>query len=226
MSSLALVALLEAISEIGDLYVGRPTVSASPAVLKKLRATGRAQTVLLSSHFERYFYAVNEEAVTHLNVNAVSSAALPNSLKLLHSKDPVNDVADTDWERRDAKLVAFLTAEGWLWNPTLSGTLNHTRLLAWMSAPKPKNLVRYYKYWEIADIFSAVTRSEHTRTRLWLGVQELVEKRNNIAHGDYTAQATNADVQRFTKTVRVFCTRADARLGAVLRRYCPGPSPW
>ena len=42
---------------------------------------------------------------------------------------------------------------------------------------------RYFAYWGIPDIFEHITRSATTRGRLYLPVSELIDKRNNIAHG-------------------------------------------
>jgi hypothetical protein len=119
-----------------------------------------------------------------INAVAVVGANLPERLKLLHSRTSVDAMLKTDWEHRAEKLRAFIESEAWLWSKHRVGTLNHEQLLTWMKAPTPKNLVRYYRYWEIEDIFSAVTRAVHTRTDLWLKIEELVHKRNNIAHGD------------------------------------------
>lgn len=227
MPSSAFLALKVALKEVSDLRrADRSVVSTSAAALRLARALGRAQVVLLSSHFERYLYAVNEEAITYLNAKAVVAASLSADLKLLHSRQPIDELAETAWDRRSEKLTQFLSDDGWLWNTGLTGVLSHSRLLAWMKAPKPESLVRYYKYWGIKDVFTQVTRKPHTRNLLWLGVQELVDKRNNIAHGDVSAQATQIDIDRYASSVRTFCERADRLLARILARLTPGHAPW
>ncbi len=47
---------------------------------------------------------------------------------------------------------------------------------------------------------------------MYLLVSELIDKRNNIAHGDSAEQATTSDVQRYAKTVMTFCSRAEVAL--------------
>jgi len=66
MPSEALRAFKTALGEIVDLRsVARPSLASSS--LRLARAAGRAQAVLLSAHFERYLYAINEEAIEFLN---------------------------------------------------------------------------------------------------------------------------------------------------------------
>src|SRR5215211_3731370 len=183
MSSLALQAFLVALDEVIDLgSASRPLVFPTSEALRLARAIGRGQIVLLSSHFERYFYAANEELISFLNDNQVTGDKLPERLRLLHSASPIDDLGTTGWEHRSNQLRAFVEADGWLWSNKLTGGLSHDRMLAWMKAPRPQSLVRYYSYWGINDIFSAITRNRIVRGELWLGVQGLVDLRNNIAH--------------------------------------------
>jgi hypothetical protein len=57
-----------------------PSLSERTDSLRIARAVGRAQVVLLSSHFERYFYAVNEEAVDFVNAKHISATVLSSRL--------------------------------------------------------------------------------------------------------------------------------------------------
>jgi hypothetical protein len=226
MPSTALTDFLSALEEVSHLTSmqsggRRPDATA----LRGDRVLGRAAIVLVSSHFERYVRAINEEVVDFLNAAAVMPTRVPVETRLLHSQAPIDELAATGWEKREAKLLTFITTDSWLWGMTGAGRLEHSRLLRWMKAPSPDNLVRYYKYWGITDIFAAITRSPQTRGRLWLGIKELVERRNNIAHGDLTAQATGGDVRRYLESARSFCARSDRRLGRVMSLMV-GKTPW
>jgi hypothetical protein len=157
MPSVALQQFLAALDEVGHLgNASHPTLTPNaPESLSLARAVGRGQIVLLSSHFERYFYAVNEELVAFLNVRQLNGSRLPVNVRLLHSAVPVDELGKTGWEQRLDKLETFATEDGWLWTQNAPGALLHERLLVWMKAPKPESLVRYYRYWGVDDIFTA-----------------------------------------------------------------------
>lgn len=223
MTSAALTGLVSALDEVRDLESVYPPIRGS---LRTARAVGRAGVVLLSGHFERYFFAVNEEAATFLNASAVPRAAIPQELRLVHSWAPVDALGRIQWDNRGGKLEEFVGTDGWLWRDGHQGRVDHDRLLEWMGSPAPKNLLRYYRQWGIADIFTTITRRPQSRSRLWLAVSELVDKRNNIAHGDVAAEASRGDVRRYKDTVFTFCSRADRALSKQLERLVNAPGPW
>ncbi|WP_407193661.1 HEPN domain-containing protein [Bradyrhizobium sp. STM 3566] len=198
----------------------------APESLRLARAVGRGQAVLLSSHFERYIYSLNEELVAFLNRQNLSGARFPNSIRLQHSMMPIDELGRTGWENRAPKLTDFVSSESWIWTDHSTGNLVHDRLLLWMKAPHPKDLVRFFKLWGAEDIFKAITRTESARKALWLGVQGLVDLRNNIAHGDFTAQATQADISRYMRGIRDFCDRVDRKVAVVVAKQFSVPRPW
>jgi hypothetical protein len=154
VASGSLDAFDRAVDEVADLQRADPTpLGATPSDPARTRAVGRASVVLLSSHFERYVYAINEEATGAINSSALAGADLPMRLRLLHSRSSVDGLVETGWERRGEQLEKFVQAEAWLWGGEARGALEHERLLSWMKAPTPANLVKYYKYWGIVDIF-------------------------------------------------------------------------
>ncbi|HEY3924705.1 MAG TPA: HEPN domain-containing protein [Acidothermaceae bacterium] len=201
---------------------------ASGSLAVAAKAHGRACTVLLSSHFERYLYAVNEEAVDWLNANPYPLSALPEEIILLHSQDAIDDLGRTGWLKRATKLREFLLTDGPLWAPASStGSLDHSRLLTWMKTPKPYEVLRFYRQYGIDDVFTSITRSKQARSELWLTINELVEKRNNIAHGDMQTESLPSSITTYTNVVVRFTESADKLLARNLRRRCGTlAAPW
>lgn len=226
--SAALTALYETLGEVEALQRANPSpLSSAPFKRPDVtRAIGRSQIVLLSSHLERYIYALNEEAVEALVCRAVPVAKLASSFRLLHARAPVEALASTAWENRSDALKMFAETEARLWmDGAIAVDLEAARLLEWMKAPSSKSMVRYFKQWGIDDIFRAITRTPTNRTDLWLRIDGLVEKRNNIAHGDASVEATYLDISRYLGGVRRFTERADRVLGRQLQMLL-GERPW
>lgn len=213
--------------EVKDLESVNPSPTGSvPSDPTVTRVIGRASVVLLSSHFERYFYSINEEVVTYLNLQSIPSEQYPEEVRILHAKSTLDEIGATAWENRAQKLYEYSSNEAWLWSPGQTGQLDHNRFLAWMKAPKPKKIVRYYKYWQIKNIFEAVTRKASHKNDLFFSLQSLVELRNNIAHGDPAAQATQRDVKKYLKSVETFCERADRKLSSQIKKLFYCDKPW
>jgi hypothetical protein len=224
----ALQSLLTSLEEIEALQRANPSPTGSaPSRPDVTRAIGRASVVLLSGHLERYLRNVNEEATSVVNGAGVLSDSIPTPLRLLNLRDPIDQLAALEWTERRAALESLMRQEASLWRSgEVVRSLDHRRLLTWMSAPTCAHLRRFYRQWGIVDIFTSITRKPHTRSRLWLTISALVDKRNNIAHGDFGEEATQADIRQYVVAVTDFCRRADRAHSRQLGRISATPRPW
>lgn len=229
MGSTALTQLLDGLDEIEALQRANPSPSAGggfdrPAIT---RAIGRAEVVLLSGHLEQYVYGVHQEMVDVLEGRATLAGQIPVVIRLRQSRPVIDTLGTIQWDRREDLLRQQLGPVRDLWDDALAVSgLEADTLLEWMRSPTPENLVRAFRPWGIDNIFQAITRSSTHRSRIWLKIRELVDKRNNIAHGDLTVEATHLDVRSYKRAVREFCTRTDLRCAARVASISSPPRPW
>jgi hypothetical protein len=227
MPSSALLDLLAGIEEVRNLQLANPAppggLSARSSVV---RAINRSSVVLLTSHFERYLRGLNEEAVDAVNASPIVGSALPEALRLQHSRPAVDGMFETKWTNRGTRLQAFARQDSWLWSAADKGNMEAERLVRWMRTPSPEQVGRLFKMWGVDDVFGKVTRAPHQRARFWTRIGELIEKRNRIAHGDRTAEATFQDVSSYLAVVRDFCSRADRIMARAVSRVVRTAAPW
>jgi len=229
MPSASLTQLKNGLNEVQALQRANPSPIVGGGFQKPAitRAIGRAEVVLLSGHLERYVYSIYEEIIDSLTSRSTLTRHLPAEIRLLQSRPPIDELAITQWDRREKLLRQHLGSIHDLWDDQKGvNTLTAETLLAWMKSPSPKSLVRAFRAWGIQDVFIAITRSATHRARIRLKIQELVDKRNNIAHGDLTVEATHLDVRSYQRAVREFCERTDRRCSARVAIITEQARPW
>ena len=228
MASAAFSHLLTGIDEVAALQKANPSPREGGGFTRPQisRAIGRSQVLLLSGHFERYLYTVNEEAVDFVIRCAPEARLLSDDIRLLHTRGVIDALARTEWKNRAEQLREYSARDAGIWvDAEPVSYLSADRLLMWMRTPTCKSIVRLFNMWGIGDIFATITKTKLNRQRLWLKISELVEKRNNIAHGDLTVEARYLDVVQYKSAVRTFCSRADRRMARRLAGICAS-SPW
>ncbi len=228
MPSKALGSLFNGLEEVTQLLAANPTRSGNlPSNPALARAVNRSGVVLLCSHFERYFYAATEEAITLINATRLAGEKVPLRLRLQHSRVAIDDeIGPTQWDRRASKLEDFTETDAWLWGKAPQGQIDANRVLRWMKSPGKKAIVKLYRLWEIDNIFETITKTAHTRVHLELKLQELVDKRNSIAHGEATTEATLRDLRSYTSVVKTFVKRVDRQLAKRLELITGAAAGW
>lgn len=229
MSSAALLDLRAGLDEIKSLRTLSPVRDslARGAKASTARAHGRASVVLLSGHYERYIRALNEEALLWLNSQSVRSDQVPEIIRLRHSKSSIENLVASSWENRKKGLTAFALHDSLLWkDSSTSPLLDHAKVLS-MKSPQSDEVRKFFVMYGIDDIFSKVTRQQHRRSFLWFKLQEMVEKRNNIAHGDFTTEALPSEISSYLLAVSLFCESADKIFSNKLKKLANSAiRPW
>jgi len=227
MSSGAYSTLQLGLEEVSDLIKADPTprggISPEPSVS---RAVLRSAVVLLCGHFERYIRSVNEEAIELINNSKIEDGSLPVTLRLEHSKVAIDEMSQMQWTNRANALSEFVTSEAWLWGEAPQGQLAHSKILSWLKTPSAKRIGRFYRTWGIDDIFDLITRKEHIKRWFSLKITELAEKRNNIAHGDFSTEATREELVDYKKVIAIFSKRVDRRMHRILSKELGISCPW
>lgn len=178
-----------------------------------INAFCRASVVLLSSHIEGFTKDLGEIALDRIFEKSVDRSQL--SMRFFHSLSSThfNELRDTrDPEALAKQMFNFILVEGDHWK--LSGPV-----------PRAIPIDKFSKGFaspSVEKIASFLGRFGFTDYKRKLGaklaidflvvtnmIENVVQKRNDIAHGDLSATATPSDIFQMLEKTRQFCMATD-----------------
>jgi hypothetical protein len=188
----------------------------------------RGSVVLLSSHLERYVESLVVEAVDALNLASLTADVIPEVLQLAVISEPVRQAHETkDSAKKASKLRALVDGYAWFWEATQACKLSSEVLIRSFDNPLPERIRVILRNFGISDAVGlAVAQYENPDRRLIEAkVQELVEKRNAVAHTGMTFDLTKADVVSYLVSTHRLVRGLDVVVGQAIQDVT-GAWPW
>lgn len=183
-----------------------------------VNAVCRSGVVLLSSHIEGYIEDLGELAIERVANKRIAKTQLSLGFRYHLSRDIINVIRQaTDPEKSAKKIVELFTRDSLIWNqdplfpPTLSGQIflsdfanpNHERIC---------NFFGRFGYTEFNyDLQKILGRDFLVCSNM---VNQVIDQRNKIAHGDLLSVTTPSDLQEMLRLVKQYCKSVDAIVAA------------
>lgn len=229
MSSQAFIELGARLDEARLLTNQDPARAGDTSKPKLTNAINRGALVLTCSHLEGYLEDVAVEALDFLVFEKTPVEQLPLLLRALHTDKHLRDLEPMrDRNARAGKIERLFRDEGPLWQQGMklkARMLQSEVVTEQMSNPGSKEIEQFLELIGVPHLFG--TLESQGLTHLKQHTNELVGKRNAIAHGEVSATATSADVDRYIRTVEDLAKEIDSLVALAVQRICQRSStPW
>ena len=179
----------------------------------EINALSRGAIVLLSGHMEAYIRELGELALDSMTSKNVFRSQLTSRIYYHISKDILDEIRDTsDPEKIADKIFQFIDSdiEYWSKNGTFPQPIPVGRFNKGFNNPAYKKIVKYFNRFGYDSYrHDLVTRLRANFDPTVNMVDQLVDIRNKIAHGDPNASKTPGEVKAMMSIVRSFCRVTD-----------------
>ncbi len=180
---------------------------------REINALCRGAIVLLNAHLEAYIKELGEVTLDSIYKKRVSRNTIAPQFYYHLSKDILDELKETSDPLKIAdKLFSFLQSDTIFW--TLSGPfpqpLPVDRFNKGFSNPAFQKIKVYFNrfgYSEYKDDLAHFLRADYRATINM--VDQLVDTRNKIAHGDPTITKTPTDIKDMAMMIRSYCNATD-----------------
>lgn len=177
----------------------------------------RSGVVLLSSHIEGYVKDLAELILQKIREKNTPKSTFAPCFLYYFSRDIIDQIRDTrDPERTSTKVMKLFQRDSDIWcdNNFFSDDLPVDRFVRGFSVPNFKNIKKFigrfgYTNYD-SDLRDLLNTNYNTCTNM---VNNVVDQRNKIAHGDFAVTITPADLVEMTKYVKKFCRATDMIVG-------------
>ena len=191
-----------------------------------VRALCRSGVVLLSSHIEGYVETLAEVILRRIVENTTPKQILASRFMYYFSKDVIDELRETkDPDKVSSKIEVLFRRDGDIWcsKRNFEEDLPVERFVSGFSTPRFDQIrvfVARFGYIDYSrDLGTYLRANFRPCTNM---VDNVVDQRNKIAHGDIVTTATPSDLAAMLKLVRMFCRSTDVVVGNWFRSIgCP-----
>jgi len=194
--------------------------------LAQIDALCRGGVVLLSSHIEGYFEDLTGEALDRIHKRRLPKAVLGKPFKYYMSQDLIRAVRNAGSPATMVtKLEEMLHRDEHVWgnSPVFDGPLGLSPFADDFSNPnhkRIKKLMGRFGYRSFESDLSRALAADFVPCRNM--VDQVVDQRNKIAHGDSVTTGTPGDLNDMARLVRQYCRASDRAVGDWFRNQgCP-----
>lgn len=223
IASLQEVDTLLSIASRDPLSEKRP---ANPTLERDItNAVTRSCIVMLVAHFEGFVKSALTELIDAIRQAKPPARRIPDALLELHTRGRINEIFGTQGPTRIHRTRALFTNYAQLWdedhsiNPSI---ISAKILVRQFTSATPEVLSEVFSLLDISDIIPQITihvnnaiasRGDNATTvKADVKLNEIVRKRNNVAHGDKEEKLTPVEIENY----KVFLTDVAEKISLVI----------
>ena len=221
---------LRRLEEVKSLHGLAQRISLEPATkgnVDKVNALCRAGVVLLSSHVEGYIEDLAVLALNKIYIKKIAKDKLGDGFRYYLSRKQIREIKDTNttYPATVAAKVRVLVVEGediWSDNKFFLKSLPSDSFVDF-SNPKHKIIKKFLARFGFNKFHNDLARRLSINFFTCCNmVDQVVEQRNKIAHGDTTATGTPKDLADMIRLVLMYCRGTDIVVGNWFKNLgCP-----
>lgn len=183
----------------------------------EISALCRGAVVLLSSHIEAYVKELGEHTLDSIHSKAVCRSNLAPQFFYYVSKDTIEAIRDASQPDKIAKhMQRFVDHETLFWKDStpLPAPVPSQAFNKGFSNPTFDKVKAYFGRFGYTDFrrdfFRVLGREAQSTAN---NLDQIVDTRNSIAHGDLSATKTPAEIKAMVETAKTFCRSSDEIFG-------------
>jgi hypothetical protein len=230
MPSSALNNLDARLKDISQLMAGHAELAGKTRGRKyEVEALNRASVVLLAAHLEGFIEDLVSESFAVLHNRGTTMAAIPTRIKAAQlESDVMRPIQHGDHRTANQRAQNLASIIADLWNPAVVASANNLRaapILRQMSNAGTNEINTVFWYFDLDSVMDTISWKKAGSEVVQQNINELVGRRNAIAHGTVSVMVNKGDVKRYMKYVKGVAKKLDLLMETKLRDITNN-APW
>lgn len=173
----------------------------------------RSGVVLLSSHIEGYLREVCELIISQAHIVGIAKVDLTPRFQLAMSRDlifSIKQTADPDKLADTMRELFSRDFDVWSSHPVFSSPLDSRKLVDTIGVPNHDEIKSTLSKLGLVTFERDMARALGARWQSCENmIDQIVQQRNHIAHGDFTTAGSFTDLVNMTRYARRYCRQLD-----------------